>query len=211
MNLIKCASLSLDRAGNDPEKILKNTNIIKKSIDRTNKILDKMLASSKGQSAYKFAPNNISDILSEVHQIIKGTCLNQNITIEVNNNYSPLINCDETSIYQVILNISLNAIQAMEKDGQITYTLAKAQFINLEKQKIEGVVLSIKDTGKGISAENLKKIYQPFFTTKHSAEEIQHVGLGLSIASKIIKDHQGLIDVKSEVNIGTEFLIYLPG
>ena len=101
-------------------------------------------------------------------------------------------------LHQVIINVLLNAVQAISKKGFIRiYT----EVNNNELQII------VKDTGCGISKENLPKIFDPFFTTKEAGEG---TGLGMSISLKIIEDHSGKIEYRSEINKGTETIITLP-
>lgn len=108
----------------------------------------------------------------------------------------PLAFYDEGQIGQVLLNLLLNAIQAIERRGNIS----------LETGLHDGCAkLRVADNGKGISPENLPKIFLPFFTTK-----AEGTGLGLPLARRIIEDHGGRIEVKSEVGKGTEFSVFIP-
>ena len=110
----------------------------------------------------------------------------------------PPLECLPSQLNQVFLNILVNAGHAIEQRGQITIaTRADAQFAYVE----------ISDTGKGIAPENLARVFEPFFTTKPIGKG---TGLGLSISYGIIKKHGGEIDVRSEVGVGTTFLIRLP-
>ena len=109
-----------------------------------------------------------------------------------------MIECYPGKLNQVFLNIIGNSIDAIEKEGVIEIGTRSLQ---------DHVEVSIKDTGKGIPQEIIDKIFDPFFTTKTVGKG---VGLGLSITFGIIKEHNGKIDVKSEVNAGTVFTISLP-
>ena len=111
----------------------------------------------------------------------------------------PEIECDIQRLDQVFMNILVNAAQAIEKQGKITIkTFTENNY----------VVIKISDTGKGISREYISKIFDAFYTTK---EPGKGTGLGLSISYKIIQEHNGTIDVESEVGKGTTFKIKLPG
>ncbi|MBN1925112.1 MAG: DUF4154 domain-containing protein [Prolixibacteraceae bacterium] len=110
----------------------------------------------------------------------------------------PKIECYPGKLNQALLNILSNSIDAIEKEGTITLRT----WLETEEIKIQ-----IEDTGKGISKENLEKIFDPFFTTKSVGKG---TGLGLSITFGIIKEHNGKIDVKSDLNNGTVFTISLP-
>ena len=113
-------------------------------------------------------------------------------------NEIPLVICNPQQINQVIANLLVNASQAMEKHGTITVT---------SRQEGEEVVLSIRDTGRGMTEEVRKRIFEPFYTTKDIG---QGTGLGLSIAYDIIKKHGGEITLESEPGQGTTFTIKLP-
>jgi signal transduction histidine kinase len=102
-------------------------------------------------------------------------------------------------LQQVIVNILINASQAVEKSRGTIYVTSS--FDNKE------VVLQIKDDGKGMDDKTLSQIFDPFFTTKRHHGG---TGLGLSIAYGIIKEHKGTIEVESRVGMGTTFSIHIP-
>ncbi len=110
----------------------------------------------------------------------------------------PLVECLPSQLNQVFLNILVNAGHAIEERGQIViHTYAKG----------DRVYIAIFDTGRGIPEEHVGRIFEPFFTTKPIGKG---TGLGLSISYGIIQKHGGDIDVRSEVGVGTTFLISLP-
>jgi len=103
---------------------------------------------------------------------------------------------DPNQMNQVLLNLLLNAIQAMDKPGAI--------HVSLDRDK-DGAIITVADEGKGIAPEILPNIFRPFFTTKG-----QGTGLGLSLARRIVEAHGGAINVRSEVGKGTQFTVRLP-
>jgi len=108
---------------------------------------------------------------------------------------------DPGQIAQVIQNLGLNAIQAMEPKGSLSFRTFQQEG---EKGQL-WVVLEVSDTGPGIPPSDLDKIFDPFFTTKDEG-----TGLGLSIAYQIVNEHEGRLEVASEVGKGTRFCVYLP-
>ena len=110
----------------------------------------------------------------------------------------PPIIADASQLYQVMMNLIVNAVQAMPNGGCIKINTG------IENNQ---VFILIKDNGTGISENILEKIFLPFFTTKDINEG---TGLGLPVVHGIISAHKGTITVKSEINKGTEFKVCLP-
>ena len=108
------------------------------------------------------------------------------------------IKADETQIEQVLLNLAINARDAMPEGGVLKFTT---------RTDGQNATVHVADTGSGIDPENLPNIFDPFFTTK---DKSKGTGLGLSVVYGIVKQSGGSIDVKSEVGVGTEFIITLP-
>ena len=108
----------------------------------------------------------------------------------------PNVEHDSDQMHQVILNLLLNAVQAIESAGTVRVVLAARK---------DNALISVTDSGRGISPEHLPFIFRPFYTTKGNG-----TGLGLSLARRIVEDHRGKIEVESEIGRGTEFLITLP-
>ena len=110
----------------------------------------------------------------------------------------PEITADPGQIYQVLINLSVNGIQAMSEGGRLIIRTARHR---------AGILLVVEDNGPGMSDEVTKNIFTPFFTTKDVGEG---TGLGLSVVEGIVNSHGGSIEVNSEVGVGTEFKVYLP-
>jgi signal transduction histidine kinase len=115
---------------------------------------------------------------------------------------SPRIMGDPNKLHQLILNLAMNAVDAMQDGGRLTI---RADIINSEPERIVEVIF--KDTGCGISQDDIGKIFDPFFTTK---EVGKGTGLGLSVSYGIIKDHKGDIRVESKAGKGSTFYIVFP-
>jgi len=120
---------------------------------------------------------------------------------------------DATQLYQVLMNLCVNARDAMPEGGVLTISAENVALdenyarMHMEASPGRFVLIRVTDTGAGIPAQHLNKIFEPFFTTK---EYGKGTGLGLSTALGIVKSHGGFVDVYSEVNQGTQFKIYLP-
>ncbi|NJP17872.1 MAG: response regulator [Hydrococcus sp. CRU_1_1] len=156
----------------------------------------------------------VGHILAEVASVARQT-FPKSINLVLNFPTSNLwmVAADATQLHQVLMNLVINARDAMPDGG--TLNIAAENVIvdeNYAQLHIDArvgayVVVTISDTGIGISPENLERIFEPFFTTKELG---QGTGLGLSTVLGIVKSHQGFINVYSEVNRGTCFKIYLP-
>jgi len=162
-----------------------------KHIDRILNIIKGMLDQSKSHEA-ETKPININTLIEESLAYFAITKIN------VVKNFSdcPQIQGDPIRLSQVFINLIQNAIRAMPEGGTLTISTAPE---NGE------IIIKVADTGKGIAAENLEKIFNPFFTTWNEG-----VGLGLSTTHRIIADYKGRIEVKSQEDKGTTFTIYLP-
>ena len=114
----------------------------------------------------------------------------------------PPIHADPQQLEQVLVNLYLNALDAMHSGGQLTVG-AK---LDGGAESAKDIVISVADTGHGIASNDLQKIFQPFFTARKKAG----MGLGLSICERIIKNHGGKIEVETEQSQGTLFRIRLP-
>ncbi|MEK6772580.1 MAG: ATP-binding protein [Bdellovibrionota bacterium] len=146
---------------------------------------------------------DIIESLETTLDLLQGEIKNR---IQVHKNYEPIprINGYATQINQVFMNILSNALQSIEGNGSIWISTVSIKDV---KTKTTMVKISLQDSGKGIPSQVLDKIFDPFFTTK---EVGQGTGLGLSITYGIIHNHGGDIQVRSEVGVGTEFVVLLP-
>ncbi len=119
----------------------------------------------------------------------------------------PSLRLDRQQLQQVFLNMFFNALEAMEGEDQ-TLSVSTHSVINTTGDS--WVQIKISDSGHGIGHKELEHIFDPFFTTKHESQEHEGTGLGLAIAHQIIQAHGGTIEVSSQINQGTTFLITLP-
>jgi len=144
----------------------------------------------------KWKEISIHDAIDTTFRIVAHALREKNITIEKHYGDLPFIACMPDRINQVLLNLVVNAIDAVPQDG----------WIGIETAADDSTArIAISDNGPGIPAENLTRIFDPFFTTKPKG-----TGLGLSISQSIIAEHGGQIDVESEEGKGATFIISLP-
>lgn len=147
----------------------------------------------------QFGLENINEQIEEnIALLYKQISENKvNVKLELSENM-PLVRLDKLQFSQILFNLTLNAINAMDNGGNITISSGVEN---------DSVVFKIKDDGRGMSENTLSKIYQPFFTTKPKGEG---TGLGLAVVHGIVQNHQGTINLSSKLNVGTEFVITFP-
>lgn len=162
-------------------------------------ILVKQLLNYAKPKSEKMQVWNVIDVLNESISITRFRFKEKKIDliteIEIN---ACKVYCESQSLAQVFVNLILNSIDAMEDHGKLSIHV---------KQEDENILICIKDNGCGISPENIKQIFNPFFTTK---QKHNGTGLGLYLSYNVIKYHSGDIFVKSKIDEGTEFTIKLP-
>jgi signal transduction histidine kinase len=148
-------------------------------------------------SGTSFLKSSINDAIDDTLTIVWNV-LKYKTTIKKDYGELPQVSCNIGEIKQVLVNLLVNAAHSINEKGDINISTY---------QEGESVCIKIKDTGCGISQENLKRIFDPFFTTKPVGKG---TGLGLWISSSIIEKHTGLLTVDSKVGEGSSFTIKLP-
>jgi PAS domain S-box-containing protein len=167
-------------------------------LTRSTKLIRSLLDFAR-QSPPEFRQLNLNDVVSRAFDLAAHSAELQHVQVIKELDPSlPNLMADFDQLYQVCTNLFLNAIQAMPQGGKLTIRTS----VNDGQLKIE-----VQDTGCGISPENMRKLFTPFFTTKH---EVKGVGLGLAISYGIIQRHHGRIEVQSKKGEGTTFTICLP-
>ncbi len=181
------------------EKFLSLISGITESVNRCRTITHRLLGFSRRMEISQDAID-INDTVKEVIGFLEKEILYRNIRLELNlQNNLPKVTTDKGQVQQVFLNIINNAIDAVKEEGQID--------VSSEMKNKRFVRVSIRDNGPGISKENLKHIFEPFYTTK---EKGKGTGLGLSISYGIMQKLRGTIYVESEINRGTTFTVEIP-
>jgi CheY-like chemotaxis protein len=185
--------------------------IITSSAKRATGMVKQILRFARGHGGT--GPVLVSHIVREMTKIVQDT-FPKSISISVKSGGQELwqIKGDATELHQVLLNLCVNARDAMSNRGRLTISaqnvrLDQAAASTLKTAPGPYVLVSVADTGTGIPPEVLPRIFEPFFTTKLPDKG---TGLGLSTVAGIIKHHGGCIDIETELGKGTEFKIYLP-
>lgn len=185
---------------------------VRKAAERAKQLVLNILLISRSGSADK-EPLSLASLIEEVLVVVRASSPKALVIDTDLPDDIPTVDADAAKIYQVILNLCTNAVQAMSDQGHLSVRLdysETAPSIPDHQQSAEGyVVMVIEDDGSGIPPETLEQIFDPFFTTKLKGER-RGTGLGLSIVDSVIKDHDGTVEVASQPSVGTRFTIYLP-
>ena len=173
-------------------------NIMIQEVDRLNRVVSQLLEFARPISI-SAKPTSFKNLVADSIKLIQQQAQGRQITINTRNSAKiDEINIDPDRINQVLLNLYLNAIEAMEPGGKLQIEIA-------DSDGNSGLNIRISDTGRGIAEADLPKIFDPYFTTKSSG-----TGLGLAIAHNIVEAIGGTIEVKSEAGNGTAFTLRLP-
>jgi PAS domain S-box-containing protein len=193
----------------DAESMLRT---METSARRSAEMIKQMLTFARGGETKK-SRIHVNHLIKEMGRIVADTFLKSVVCqIRVDKNVPPVYGI-LTQLHQVLMNLCINARDAMPNGGTLTIAAENVSFKageTLPHPDVKPgnyVCITIADTGTGISADQLEKIFQPFFTTKSPGKG---TGLGLSTCQSIVKNHDGFITVSSQVNIGTQFKVYLP-
>jgi len=187
----------LQMAYSQDERIQKTTRLVNESVETGSGLIDSLLKFSRQEVEKVMLPLDLKDVLDETHKIISNT-FDKRIKI-VTRLEEPLpIKGDHLGLNQVFMNLCNNARDSMPDGGELK--------IEAHKQR-KKVTVTISDTGCGMDEEALKKIFDPFYTTKDVGEG---TGLGLSIAHGIVEEHHGDISASSQPGKGTVFKVSFP-
>lgn len=185
-------------------------NLIENSIKRAKHLIAGLLSFTK-TSNYKIRTVDLNNVIEETIELMATMIKKKQIEVILQLNENVTVRGDNNQLSQVIMNLTINAIEAMPSGGKITISTS---IHKLEKKSFDSILesgdyalLKFTDTGIGISPEIKERIFDPFFTTKKNG---RGTGLGLSIVYRIIKEHGGTIAVESLPGSGTTFTIYLP-
>ena len=192
-----------------PEDTIKNQtkwiNYINSQADRMSELISEMLSLAKmdvAENKLTLVPNNMSIIIESMILMFDAVIYENNINLETNISKDLHINGDKESLKKLFSIIMDNAIKYTDKNGSITVSLFS------DKNKVKMI---IRNTGEGIAPEDLERVFERFYRVDKSRDrETGGYGLGLSIASSIVKEHRGKIYARSKVGSFTSFIVEIP-
>src|SRR5262245_42623329 len=186
--------------------------LMSKSAERGKDLIERVLAFARDAESER-VPFQITELVADIAGILKGT-LPENIRLQLrvpNDLWSAI--GDATQIWRVLMNLCINARDAMPAGGKLMIRARNRYLVEEERRLAPGashqryVRLTVADTGEGISREIMDRIFDPFFTTK---EKGKGTGLGLPTVLSIVRAHDGFVSFSSKVGKGNEFKVYLP-
>ncbi|AMM97013.1 PAS domain S-box protein [Bacillus pumilus] len=172
-------------------------NVITSELKRIESIITEFLILAKPQ-AIVYEEKNVVQIVKDTMDLLHAQANLGNVQMHLNvMDEIPLIYCEQNQLKQVFINILKNAIEVMPRKGNV--------YVSIQRKGEEHIVISLRDEGCGMAEDKLKRLGEPFYTTKERG-----TGLGLMVSYKIIEEHQGTIEVESEEGVGTVFHLTLP-
>jgi PAS domain S-box-containing protein len=190
------AEYLMDRVKEEPVK--KGLQTIVAQVERITRVMNQLLAFARRKPPER-GPLDLKDIVEDSLELFRERLAKSGVTVELAlGDHCPAAQADADQMSQVIINLIMNALHAMENGGTLRVELEQEQ---------DRIKLTVADTGHGIPQAALPKIFEPFYTTKEFGKG---TGLGLTVVKGIIEEHQGTITVESEEGKGTRFTIRLP-
>ncbi len=201
--------LSDKEVASNTEQVVEFANLIKGSAQMTLKLANDILDLAKleeGKVVLHKTPVSVKELFEKIYATFKPNAISKDIDLIVAPNSDLTIEADESKLVQAIGNFVANAIKFTPQGGKVTLSAEKTQ-----KNGMEYVMLKIQDTGIGIPADKVDKIFEKFSSHQRSGTSGEKgTGLGLSIAKLLVEAHEGHIEVKSKEGQGTTFILYIP-
>ncbi len=201
----------LEKKSADPNHIPTAAKVIQEAVERGAALVQQLLTSAR-QTEVRMSSLNLNDLVRELERMLQAT-FPKMIAFDLSlDSTLPHITADRSQIHQVLLNLCVNARDAMPGGGTIRLETSMATGVEVSEY-FTGVEmgnylrLRICDTGSGMTRQEKAHIFEPFYTTK---ERGKGTGLGLSVVYGVVNSHRGFVQVESEINKGTTFSIYLP-
>jgi two-component system cell cycle sensor histidine kinase/response regulator CckA len=211
LGIILAYNSSIQRFKDDTKKIDIAVATIKKAVDRGKTLVQQILTFAR-KTETAFGAVDVNDVVMEIMNMLFETFPKTLTFVQNFDKTVPYINADRSQLHQVLMNLCVNARDAMPKGGLLTINTRMVSVASLRNKHPEAaasgyVCIEVSDTGEGMSEETQKRIFEPFFTTKGIGKG---TGLGLSVVFGIVQVHKGYIDVESKIGAGSTFRLYLP-
>ena len=211
LSIILGYASQLESRNAKPEQIPGAVKVIKEAVERGATLVQQLLTSAR-QTEARLSSVDLNALLREVERMLQATFPKMiNFELHLPPNF-PLITADRSQIHQVLLNLCVNARDAMPNGGTIcmetslvTGEQISHYFTGADADRY--ACISVRDNGSGMTAEIKAHIFEPFYTTK---ERAKGTGLGLSVVYGVVNNHHGFLNVESEPGTGTTFHVYLP-
>ncbi|WP_338549008.1 sensor histidine kinase [Roseovarius phycicola] len=176
--------------------------LIDQQISRINAIVGKLLQFARPGDYGVFAEQvDVSGVLDDCLVLVDYVLSKGDIKVEIERSDAPLVSINTGELQQVIINLVVNAVQAMDNKGKLTLTVGKSM-----RDGQIGTALVVSDTGPGVDTGRINTVFDPFYTTKLG----EGTGLGLSVSQTLIAQADGLISVRNKAEGGAEFSVWLP-
>jgi PAS domain S-box-containing protein len=211
LGIILAYNASIKKFKDDSKKLDLAIETISKTVDRGKTLVQQILTFAR-KTETSFGSVNVNDVVMEILSMIYEMFPK---TVNCSQNFDkmiPYINADRSQLHQVLMNLCVNARDAMPSGGVLYIKTRMESVAALRNQHPDAdasayVCIEVSDTGEGMTEETRKRIYEPFFTTKGIGKG---TGLGLAVVFGVVQTHKGFIHVESEVGKGTTFCLYLP-
>ena len=211
LGIILAYNTGIKRFKDDSKKLELATDTITKAVDRGKTIVQQILTFAR-KTETSFGAVNVNEVVMEIMTMIMETfpkilTYSQNFEKGIS-----FINADRSQLYQALLNLCVNARDAMPDGGLLTINTRTVNGASLRVKHpdvtdSDYICIEVSDTGEGMTEEISKRIFEPFFTTKGIGKG---TGLGLAVVFGVVQTHKGFVDVESEIGKGTTFRLYMP-
>lgn len=192
---IKGLSTHMARQATDP-KTAERLGIVAAEADRLQSIVDGFLSFSRGLEELTIAPTRVNEVARELAVLLETRAHEAGVAIDVSGDGDVTVDADARKLRQALLNIVLNAIQASSPGSRVVVAASHDG---------DGVLITVRDEGSGMSPEVLDRIRKPYFTTKEGG-----TGLGVAVARGVIEQHGGRMEFRSAPGLGTTVSLHLP-
>jgi PAS domain S-box-containing protein len=208
LNIISAHVAVLERDGLPSEKRTESVRSIEKAVERGTAVVKQLLTFAK-KTDVSFEPTNANDVVNEVASMLRETFPKQVKVATKLAHELPRLHADPNQLHQALLNLAVNARDAMTGGGVLTLgtDVVTGETLRAKFPEASGdlyVELCVADTGSGMDTETRRRIFEPFFTTKGAKGQ----GLGLAVVYGIVNSHRGWIDLETDAGKGTTFRLY---